>query len=809
VPADEGPVTIFARLSSSSVPGSSASLRGRTLVALFTAGFVSALLVIAAPAAAVVSTVEGLKVGLQSRDLASTNDGATVGSFRDEGDGPVLPANRTYAIYWDPTDSYHGNWQESINKFFHALGSGSGYLNSVFAVDTQYSDPANQHALYQSTFKGAYTDTNHYPTSGNCTDPSPLHAGRAITCLTSKQVQEQLEVFIAQHGLPKGMEHIYYLLTPPGVTVCLEAGHCSDYPGTPQEIELDEESHVEPTAYKIYKNSFCSYHSVINPDNAPDGDASTVLYGVIPWVAGGLGDFHLAAEDQTAAYDCQDGAFNFNPKTSREEKEHPKVDTKEEEEKRLAAEQKENSELTTYEGQFEKGLITEPELEVKVIELEHRKAARENEEKAEKVAREESEGPHQQEPNQDGRGEDGSYDGGLSDLIISQIGVEQQNIVTDPLLNGWQDSAGNESTDECRNFFAPTINGSVTGVEFTKSGTLFNQTYGELAAPSEQVNSYVDDAFNLAADKIPYPGVPCLTGVTLAPSFTGPNPVNAGETIGFDGMGSDITLDAGVKFSAGGKEEPTYPVFTWNFGDGSPEVSGYAPGAPSLNSPEAAPCETPWLAPCAASSFHAYKYGGTYEVTLTVTDVGGNTRSTTREVAVVGPAPPGSGGSGGSSGSSGSSTTSSSTSASTPAGAASPTSSPAAIPAPVAAATIVPQKLKSALHKGLVVSYSVNEQVAGSIEVLLSRAVAHRLGISGPPALGLPAGSPAEIVIGKAVLVTTQGGHSSVHVQFSKKTASRLAHAHSVSLMLRVVVRNAATSKPISTTVLSSATLSS
>ena len=40
---------------------------------------------------------------------------------------------------------------------------------------------------------------------------------------------------------------------------------------------------------------------------------------------------------------------------------------------------------------------------------------------------------------------------GLADLIVSQIGVQQQNIVTDPLLNAWQDSAGNEVTDECRN----------------------------------------------------------------------------------------------------------------------------------------------------------------------------------------------------------------------------------------------------------------------------------------------------------------------------------------------------------------------
>jgi hypothetical protein len=117
------------------------------------------------------------------------------------------------------------------------------------------------------------------------------------------------------------------------------------------------------------------------------------------------------------------------------------------------------------------------------------------------------------------------------------------------------------------------------------------------------------------------------------------------------------------------------------------------------------------------------------------------------------------------------------------------------------------QSLRTALRKGLAVSYSVNEQVAGHFEVLLSRAVAHRLGISGAAAVGLPAGSPAEVVIAKAILVTTKGGHSALHIQFSKRTATRLGRLQKVSLMLRLIVRNASSSSPSTTTVLSSFTL--
>ncbi len=155
--------------------------------------------------------------------------------------------------------------------------------------------------------------------------------------------------------------------------------------------------------------------------------------------------------------------------------------------------------------------------------------------------------------------------------------------------------------------------------------------------------AYINDAFNLAAGRLPYPGAPCLTGISLVPQFTAPNTVNTGELVGFDGMESDITLNDDIGYSKTGVEEPKYATYRWNFGDETPEVTGLAPGAPSLNSPETSPCELPWKAPCAASTFHSYQYGGTYEVTLTVTDTGGNKATFTSPITVHGepkPQPP-------------------------------------------------------------------------------------------------------------------------------------------------------------------------
>ena len=791
------------------------------LPAMLTALCLSLLALCASAGAVVSKEVPGTTVGLQPRSM-SLLDGVGAGpeSFANPGGDPVLASNKTYAIYWDPTYHYHNDWEGVIDGFFHNMGAASGSLASVFAVDTQYTDAANQHAAYQSTFMGAYTDTDLYPNSGNCTDPHPLEGESypkqepdAITCLTNAQIETELKLFIADHKLPTGMGTVFYLLTPPGVTVCLDkggpGGHCSDFNGTTAEItdyeearetyperlakyekeelpnyekelakyeqikkekekksEPDEEEPpvkpvkpVKPTipaSYEDYKNSFCSYHADVNPGNPVNGSSSTILYAAVPWIAGGFGDGHLAPVDQTTGYDCQDGGFNPTSKPI-EEKEKVKPHTKKEEEEFA----KESSE-------------------------EKRKR-----EEAEALGLEK---PHEQEPNQDGLGPDGYYDTGLADLIISQIGAEQQNIVTDPLLNAWQDSGHKEATDECRDFFATAgIAGSVTASPETFGGTLSNQTFGG-------GNYYMNDAFNLASLKLPYPGIPCLSGINLAPKFTSPNPVNSGEIVGFNGMESNITLNEGTAYT-GTTPKVTYATYKWNFGDGSPEVTGFAPGAPTLNSPETSPCPT-WLTPCAASTYHAYQYGGAYNVTLTVTDTGGNTASVTEPITVAGAGPP----SGGATPPGGSPGATPTTSGTTTAG--TTTTPPKPTPSgPVASAAVVSHSLSTALKHGLVVRYSVNEQVAGRFEVLLAASIAKRIGLHGALATGLAPGTPPQIVIAASVLVTTKGGQNTIKLKFGKKTAAKLRKLRKVSLMVRLVVRGSARGAP-STTVLSTVTLS-
>jgi hypothetical protein len=129
------------------------------------------------------------------------------------------------------------------------------------------------------------------------------------------------------------------------------------------------------------------------------------------------------------------------------------------------------------------------------------------------------------------------------------------------------------------------------------------------------------------------------------------------------------------------------------------------------------------------------------------------------------------------------------------------------LPAPTVSDFVESTSLKKVLKSGLAVSYIVNEQVAGNLQVLLARSIAKRLGIRGATATGLPGGTPQSIVIGTAVLVTTKAGKGTIRLKFSKTVAGRLARTHQVKLMLRLVIRNGSRQSPQTTTQLSAVTL--
>jgi hypothetical protein len=648
--ADDGLVTSFSEIGTSHTNNAPAARRLSRLLLAF-AALLAALLAMAASAGAVVSG----EFGLQRRAKATIK----AEPLQYHG-GPVLHSSDSYTIYWDPTETYRGDWKELINGYFQNVGADSGSLGNVFAVNSQYRDGEGA-AANRSTFRGSYTDKDPYPETGNCTEPAEF------ACLSDAQVRAELKHVIELGVLPGATgPAVYYVLTPPGVTVCTDAGgngNCSNSTGSPP-------------------NGICGYHSAINP-----GGANQVIYAVQPWVAGDAGRFIESDEPLTTSGVTAD---------------------------ELAC-------------QDNKGL---------------------------------------QEPNQlSGLNPWGNYAAGLADVIVNDLSIEQSNIVIDPLLNGWyQTTTKDEQSDMCQWVFGPETNSSPN--ELTHAESLSN----------ESINGhsyFIQWAFNSSGvTSGKYFG--CWQGVSMAPHFTAPNPVNAGDVVGFDGTESLFTLDANTTGLPA--DEPfVAPVYTWDFGDGT-GLSGTGH----------------------ASEFHSYRYGGEYPVTLTVTDSGGNTGTFSSTITVDGPAPPAPP----APSSPGTTTTGSSSSndsaTTTPDSGAPP-------PKVVATQAASSHSLASVLRSGLVVRYSVSSQVAGRFEVLLASSVAKKIGLKGPAASGLAKGTPAQIVIAKAILVTTKGGHSSYKIKFSKATAAKLRKLHKVSLMVRMVVHNP--SSPVPTTVLSTVNL--
>jgi hypothetical protein len=361
----------------------------------------------------------------------------------------------------------------------------------------------------------------------------------------------------------------------------------------------------------------------------------------------------------------------------------------------------------------------------------------------------------------------------LAYVIDNEVIDEQVATVTDPLLNGWHDTiatAGDEDevTDKCRNEFLPLASE-------TTAGEYFNQIIAG-------VPYYLNDEFNQAGLYNPYVPVYCANQVILMPEFTAQNPVEKDDAVTFNATETEATLGVAK--------------YQWSFGDGTTAevtcgaqtpTNRYKPvecdGASGIGNPNSV-----------ASVVHDYAYGGKYEVKLTITDDGGNTESVTHTITVEGepeptptptPTP----------GNSGSSTTSTGAAAASPSTTGSTTSNGAAtkpvLPSPVASTAVASSSLAKTIRSGLVVRYSVNEQVAGRFNVLLPVSIAHRIGLHLPVATGLPAGTPPQEIVGKALLITTKGGRGTMKIQFGKVTGARLRRLGKVALILQLNLRNA------------------
>jgi PKD repeat protein len=183
---------------------------------------------------------------IQPFDLAFSN--------ADYNGGPVMASNTNYMIYWSPSGAgaYPSGYITGINRYFEDLAHDSGGNGNVDSVASQYNDAAGEFANYSSLFGEGIVDTDPYPANG-CT--------RAATCLTDAQIQAELTSFVKGRHLPTDLAHEYFLLTPPGVQSCFDAGGSECSAGSTRPI-------------------YCAYHG-----NIPVAGGQ-LIYANDPYVTG-------------------------------------------------------------------------------------------------------------------------------------------------------------------------------------------------------------------------------------------------------------------------------------------------------------------------------------------------------------------------------------------------------------------------------------------------------------------------------------------------------------------------------------------
>jgi len=233
--------------------------------------------------------------------------------------------------------------------------------------------------------------------------------------------------------------------------------------------------------------------------------------------------------------------------------------------------------------------------------------------------------------------------------------------------------------------------------------------------------------FNNGGALVTDPNSPiCAPLNTLAATFVAPSTVNQGDEVQLDGSGTASTLQIAPA------------SYVWNFGDGSAPVAG-----PSV--------------------VHTFASAGTYTITLTVTDRGGNKSSYQQSMTVLTtsgqPAPPpGSGGGSGSGGSSGGGVT----------------------PPFLVHLLLLPEGMRSMLSRGLLLQVFANQKANGLITVSISRQAAKRVHIR--------VGHAATVVIGRGTVSQVTSGAVTLDLHLSAKMAAKLRHLRHVTVTVRLAL---------------------
>lgn len=272
--------------------------------------------------------------------------------------------------------------------------------------------------------------------------------------------------------------------------------------------------------------------------------------------------------------------------------------------------------------------------------------------------------------------------------LVSPLSQGEISAIVNPYMNGWYGLGGAEIDDNGCEPLPDGLDSSTVGTS-SQNPYFLQREFNNGGAIQTDPNSLL-----------------CEGQVALEPAFVAPSAINQGDEIQLDGSTTVSTLLVP-------KEN-----YVWNFGDG---VTAQGP-----------------------SVVHTYSKPGSYTVTLTVTDRGGNTASETHVIDVVG-------GNG-------------------------PTKQPTPKSKLKVHLQLMPQSLHSVLGSGISIHVTSNESAAGFVTVAISRGEARKAHIKG---------HGARIVIGRGTVAGLKDGTAGLHLKLSGAVAKKLKQLRHVTLTIR------------------------
>jgi PKD domain len=289
---------------------------------------------------------------------------------------------------------------------------------------------------------------------------------------------------------------------------------------------------------------------------------------------------------------------------------------------------------------------------------------------------------------------------------VSNLSEGHIAAIVNPLVNGWYALDGSEIND----------NGwQDTGNPNFGCQPLNHQVDQVIVGRSSQNPYHLQREYNNAAAIESDPNAQgCALGNILNPAFVIPSGVRPGDLVEFDGSATASTLIVPKN------------NYHWDFGDGSTAIG------PSV--------------------VHTFSRGGDYNVTLTVTDRGGNTRSLSQTVSVLGKNGQPVGGSHGAGGW-------------------------------LAHIQLTPQGLRKLLRVGVAMRVRSNRRADGFATLMIPRAAARRAHIR--------TGNKQFVVIGRGTVSGIRNGVKLMHVKIPAPMAKKLRRLHHLKLTIRLALVSA------------------